>query len=64
MLDEQPSKDDKGNVVDNLVAQFTSTVETLVEAATDSYLSTVTTLDEDDEDDEDDSAEGDAVDAD
>lgn len=38
--DEQPNKEVKGNVVDNLAASFTSAIETLVDAATDSYLST------------------------
>lgn len=57
-LDEMPDKETRGNVVDNLAASFTSSIETVVEAATDSYLSTVS--DDDGEDDEDDAdADGD-----
>lgn len=37
---EMPDKEVRGNVVDNLTAQFTSTLETLIDATTDSYLST------------------------
>lgn len=43
-LDEMPNKEVRSNVVDNLTASFTSTFETLLDASTDSYLST--TLDE------------------
>lgn len=47
--DAQPDKEVKGNVVDNLTAQFTSAIETLVDAATDSYLSTASDEEECDE---------------
>ncbi len=35
-----PTKDERGNVVDNLVAQYTSAYETMIEANVDSYMST------------------------
>ncbi len=38
--DDQPDKEQKANVVDNLAAQWTSAIETIVDAATDTYLST------------------------
>lgn len=42
--DAQPDKDTKGDLVDNLTASFTGTFESLADAATDSYLSTVEDL--------------------
>lgn len=53
-LDEQPNKDARGNVVDNLTACWTSALETTVDAATDSYLSTAAEAAEDDDEDEED----------
>ncbi len=38
-IDEVPTKEVRGSVVDNLTASFTSAIETIVDAATDSYLS-------------------------
>ena len=64
-LPEQPDKDTKGIVVDNLVADFTCAFESMFEAAVHSYLATVTDDDDDDDDeDEDESDTGDAIDAD
>ncbi len=58
-LDETPSKEVRGNVVDNLTASFTSGIETIVDAATDSYLSTFADDDEDDEEEGDEDEEED-----
>jgi DNA-directed RNA polymerase subunit RPC12/RpoP len=44
---DAPSKEVRGTVVDNLTASFSSSIETLVAAATDSYLSTATEEDDD-----------------
>ena len=47
-MEEMPNKDLLGNVVDNLTAAWTSALETTVDAATDTYLSTTEDEDEDD----------------
>jgi len=39
-MEEMPDKESLGNVVDNLTAMWTSALETTVDAATDTYLST------------------------
>ncbi len=47
-MDEMPDKESLGNVVDNLTASWTSALETTVDAATDTYLSTSTESEDDD----------------
>ncbi len=47
-MDTMPDKESLGNVVDNLTASWTSALETIVDAATDTYLSTSTEDGEDD----------------
>ena len=59
-LEEMPPKDVRGGVVDNLAAFWTSALETMIDSATDSYLSTVIPGDDDDDDDDDESGEGSA----
>ena len=61
LLDEQPDKETKGAVVDDLVADFSSAFETLAEAIVHSYLSGVVDEGDDDDDDSDDSDEGESV---
>lgn len=53
-LDEQPTKEVKGSIVDNLTAEMTSSLETTVDAATSLYLSTFAEDDGDDDEDSDD----------
>jgi hypothetical protein len=51
-LDEQPDKEEMGGVVDNLTATWTSALETVIDAATDNHLCTVSVDDDEDEDDD------------
>lgn len=61
--EDPPDRETKGLVVDNLIADFASSFETLIEATTNSYLSTALfDEDEDDDDSDDESDDGDAGD--
>jgi DNA-directed RNA polymerase subunit RPC12/RpoP len=50
---EKPDKEVKGDVVDNLTALFSSAIETTIDAATDTYLSTFDASGEDEDEEAD-----------
>lgn len=58
-IDGRVEKEIKGQAVDDLLAKFGSAIDTLVTAATDTYLDAALDDDEDDDDDDDNDDEGD-----